>query len=98
MPRVVLEGSQDLDGIERNQGDVWPLGFEIIGAKHGGFSVAGKAITGVEFRKIFRNSFWLAAVDRDLHVGWNSHIHIENGFAVRGAHRMHVSSAFGEPA
>ena len=30
MPRVVLEHSQDLAGIKRNEGERWPLGFEIV--------------------------------------------------------------------
>src|SRR4029077_8867587 len=41
MPRVVLERSQDLAGIKRNQGDRRPLGFEIVGAQRKRLSVAG---------------------------------------------------------
>jgi len=45
MPRVVLEHSQDLAGIKRNQGDRWPLGFEIVGAQHNRLSLAGNVKT-----------------------------------------------------
>src|SRR6516162_1969051 len=62
MPRVVLEGAQDLAGFERHPSDVWLLRFEIIGAKQNRLSVTSDVVTRA-FCRLLGNSFRLASVD-----------------------------------